>query len=80
MEGVERVRRKLEVEKAIRRKKGSPSEIIIRRLFNLNLIPIKFIRYGDATYKYTSESTRTTTSWQKKGKGQWGGANIHWNP
>lgn len=49
MEGVERVRGKLEVEKAIRRKKGSPSEIIIRRLFNLNLIPIKFIRYGDAT-------------------------------
>ena len=48
-DGRSRERRKLEVEKAIRRKKGSPSEIIIRRLFNLNLIPIKFIRYGDAT-------------------------------
>lgn len=68
MEGAERVRRKLEVEKAIRRKKGSPSEIIIRRLFNLNLIPIKFIRYGDATLKYANESTRTTTSWQKRGE------------
>lgn len=38
----------------MRRKKRSVFEIIIRKLFNLNLIFIKFIRYRDVVLKYVN--------------------------
>lgn len=48
----------------MRRKKRSISEIIIRKLFNLNLISIKLIRYRDAASKYAN----STTPGQERGK------------